>query len=379
MPNLWDRERSLLLRPLFWVLLLLSYFYGVLCRIRIFMYRFGLLKTRRLEALVISVGNLTVGGTGKTPLVIALAETLQGLGLRVGILSRGYRGRRVRDLQWVSEGQQPLSPPSEVGDEPYLMARRLRDVPVLVGTDRFEAGREMLKRFKPDVILLDDAFQHLKLHRDVNLLVIDGTAPFGPSASGATLGSGASSVTGVSGGHLLPRGMLREPLEALGRASAVLVSRMEQSERYPEIARRIQSIHPGVPVFQVFFRPISLLHPVTGEDGELTVLNGRSVLAFSGIGRPGSFRFFLERLGAKVVREEVFVDHHPYSVRDVKRLLDQALKCGSDFLVTTEKDGVKVRELFGPDDPVWVLKIGLERIEDERNWKQFIRERVKVA
>lgn len=340
-------------------LTLLSVLYGGLCRIRAFLYRSGFFKVRRLEAVVISVGNLTAGGTGKTPLVIALGEFLRQQGLKVGVLSRGYKGRRQQDLQWVSDGQKLLSGPSKVGDEPCLIAGRLKDVPVLVGKDRFRAGRAMVERFKPDVILLDDGFQHLKLYRDVNLLVMDAAAPFGPAGAD---------------GRLLPRGRLREPVDALRRASAVLVSFKGQDERYPGILRRIREIHPDVPVFQAFFRALGLVHAATEEKKTLEDLKDQPILAFSGIGRPGSFRHFLEDLKAKVILEEIFRDHHFYTSTEIRHLLDQARSAGAKWLVTTEKDAVKVRELIGPDEPVWALRIGLDRIEDGRVWESFIRE-----
>ncbi len=384
---------SLKFSPLLGLLTLVSIVYGSICWLRLLLYRVGLFRTRRLGTLVISVGNLTAGGTGKTPLVIALAEYLRRKGLQVGVLSRGYKGQRSEDLQWVSDGQKLLASPAEVGEEPYLIASRLKGIPVVVAKDRYRSGQSLLERFKLDAIFLDDGFQHLRLHRDINLLLIDGTQPFGPLQSA---------------GKLLPRGFLRESPWGIQRASAVLVSRMEQCRQGQEVIRQIRSYNPQVPVFQIFSRPTMLINLASGQERDAVSLKGQSVLAFSGVGNPTSFRFFLERLGAKVVAEMVFEDHHRYTFQDIKDLIRNAREAGADLLVTTEKDGVKVREFleqgqasgFASDWPgregiggataprvsphqiansVWALRIDLERIEDPQAWEQFIREHVKIG
>ena len=364
MRGLWEQKKpGVLIKPLLGGLALLSFVYGGLCWLRLFLNQIGLLKIKRLNIPVISVGNLTVGGTGKTPLVIALAEYLSRKGLKVGVLSRGYKGRRKMDLEWVSDGQRLIADPSQVGEEPYLIASRLRQVPVVVGRDRYESGQRLLEGFNADVILLDDGFQHLQLHRDMNLLIIDGTLPFGHSHSN---------------GWLLPRGILRESLWGMRRASAVLVSRMEQCQQWAEIVRQIRHYHPQVPVFGVYFKPTGLIHLKSGQGKDTASLKEQSVLAFSGIGRPASFRFFLEQLGAQVIREVVFEDHHRYTLQEIRELLKMAGTERCEILVTTEKDGVKVREFLNQDDPIWALRVDLDRIEDHQAWEQLIREHIKI-
>lgn len=355
-----------MISPLLGLLMLMSLVYGSICWIRLLLYRVGLFKTRRLDALVISIGNLTMGGTGKTPLVIALAEYLCRKGLKVGVLSRGYKGRRSEDLQWVSDGQQLLASPAEVGEEPYLIASHLKEVPVVVGKDRYRSGQSLLDRFKLDAVLLDDGFQHLRLHRDINLLLMDGTQPFGPPQSAE---------------RLIPRGVLRESPWGIRRASAVLVSRMEQCDQWPDVIRQIRYYHPQIPVFQIFSRPTKLIGLVSGQERAAASLKGQSVLAFSGIGNPTSFRFFLERLGAKVAAEVIFEDHHRYTLQEIKKLIQDARAEGAEVLVTTEKDGVKVREFlsFQINDPVWALRIELERIEDSQVWERFIGGHIKIG
>jgi tetraacyldisaccharide 4'-kinase len=354
----------MLIKPLLWFLIILSFIYGGVISLRIYLYRKGLFKVKRLGATVISIGNLTVGGTGKTPLVIALAEDLSRKGFKVGVLSRGYKGRRSRDLQWVSDGHGLLADPDQVGEEPYLIASRLKGVPVVVGKDRYRSGRSLLSRFKLDTIILDDGFQHLKLDRDINLLVIDGTLPFGfPQGEG----------------RLLPRGTLRESPKGIKRASAVLVSRMEQSDQWGQIVQQVRFHHPDVPMFKVFFKPLSLINLSSEEHESLAFLKGRSVLCFSGIGHPASFRVFLERLGAKVLHEAAFEDHHRYTGRDIDSLIHTAREKGAEILVTTEKDGVKIRRFLNQTDPVWTLRMDIDRIEDRQAWDNFIDGHVKAV
>lgn len=353
-----------LLRPILGFLTMLSWVYGGLCRIRLFLYRYGFLKVRKLDTRVVSIGNLTVGGTGKTPLVIALAEYLHRKGLKVGILSRGYKGERAEYPRWVSDGKTVLIGPRQAGDEPYLMALRLRSVPVIVGKDRYRSGQSLIDQFKPDVILLDDGFQYLRLHRDLDLLVVDGISPWGP---------------GPAKEMLLPRGILREPLREVRRATAVLITRLEQCDQRPAILERIRFYHPEVPVFGAFFRPTVLIHPASGSERSVMSLKGQPVLSFSGIGQPPSFRGLLNRLDAQVVSEAIFEDHHVYTLEDLRELLQRAETVGAQILVTTEKDAVKIRDFLKPEDPVWALRIDLDRIEDPLLWERFIRERIKVA
>ena len=363
MRSVWNNERpGFLLQPFLFILFILSLIYRCVCWVRKTLYRVGIFRTRRLDAMVISIGNLTVGGTGKTPFTIAVARYLADQGLKVGVLSRGYRGKRDQDIQWVSDGQRILANPGEVGEEAYLMASQLDGVPVMVGRNRFKAGQKLLQQFRQDVLILDDGFQHIGLQRDLNLLIIDGSMPFGRLPVQ---------------GFLLPRGMLREPIRELRRASAVLVSRMEQCDHYPEIIRTIKKWHPGMPVFKIFSSARRLVHLTNHSEKEVDYLAGKSVLAFSGIGNPDSFRTLLEQLGGKIVHEEVFKDHHHYSAQDVQDLLKQARRHTADMLVTTEKDAVKLREYFGADAPVWVLQIRMERVEDRQRWEPFIREQIK--
>ncbi len=341
----------------------ISFVYGVACKIRVWSFRAGILRSRRLDCKVLSVGNLTTGGTGKTPIVIALAEYLSRKGISCAVLSRGYMGRRAEDIKWVSDGRAILTGPREAGDEPYLMAMRLTGVPIVVGADRFRAGTQLLRRHRVDIALLDDAYQHLYLHRDINLLLIDGTLPFGP---------------GPFQGRLLPRGTLREPLSHIGRASAILVTRMEQTSSWNDIERMLRGLSPAVPIFRVYFNPTVLIHLESGEEAAPSLLKDQIVVTASGIGRPESFRFFLERLGAKVRGNLEWRDHHEYSRADVADMISVARERGAGYVVTTEKDGVKLKKFLKPSDPVWTLRVEVDRIEDAEAWERFISERIGI-
>jgi len=218
----------------------LSHLYGLAMRARAALYARGLLKQQTLPCRVISVGNLTVGGTGKTPVVIALAAALRGLGRKVGVISRGYRRRSGTSILEISDGRTLRGHPEDSGDEPFLIAQRCPGVPVVVGADRPRVGRHLMDRFGVDTLVLDDGYQHLALRRDVDILVLDAGAPFG-------------------NGYLLPRGRLREPLSAMERASAVLVTRASQAQRLDELKAAVRAVAPTVPIWTTDFAPSAVV------------------------------------------------------------------------------------------------------------------------
>ncbi len=311
----------------------LSMIYGALCRLRVGLYRRGLIATRRVDCPVISVGNLTVGGTGKTPLVIFLAEQYRQRGYAVGIVSRGYGGNYSTPARLVSDGDTA----AEVGDEPCLMARRLPNVPIVVAKSRYEGCQLLRSKFKPDLILLDDGFQHLSLHRDLNLLLIDATNPFG-------------------NGALLPRGPLREPLPQMKRADVIILTRHEAGAPPPPV---LQGVCDKIPMLRCRFVPTALIHLTTGVVHPLTLLTERPVLAFCGIGNPAAFSALLTRAGADIVEMIGFRDHHPYTLSDLREIERRA---GAGLrIVTTEKDGVKIQPLLSgglasPPEPLQTTK-----------------------
>jgi tetraacyldisaccharide 4'-kinase len=330
--------KGVLLLPLY----LFSIPYGWAVRIRACCYARGFAKTNRLSCPVISVGNITVGGTGKTPLVVALAKGLMERGIPTAVLSRGYR--RSRDAGCVvSDGRSIRLSLEESGDEPYLMARSLPEIPVLVGKDRFASGQTALETFQVRGMILDDGYQHLSLHRDLDIVLIDSQA-------------------GLGNGFLLPRGALREAPHQIRRAQVVLLTKVERLEDCRGIETFVRRIHPASVIFHSRYKPMGLIG-LRGEKAEVKALQGKSVLAFCGVARPESFRILLKKLGAEILREIFFEDHHAYTQEDLRRIEKEA--GGADAVVTTEKDMVKLQNLHTDGPALWALQIEMKLWEEE--------------
>ena len=296
--------------------------YGAVVRLRGWAYAAGILRTTRLRAPVISVGNLTMGGTGKTPLTIALGRQLLDSGHRVAVLSRGYKGNYGGGPLLVSDGRHIHTTASEAGDEALVIARNLPRALVAVARQRAEAGAWLEKHFEVDVHLLDDGFQHVQLHRDLNLLVVDVTNPFG--------------------GGLPPRGRLREPLGAIYRADAVLLSRTDANQSYDGLVDEIRRYKPGIPCLLVRQKLISLRRLGEEQDVAVDSLGGCSVVAFAGIANPDQFLTTLRQAGIHVIQSFSFPDHHFYRAQDYRRLLRECERLNVKTLVTTEKDAEKL-------------------------------------
>jgi tetraacyldisaccharide 4'-kinase len=309
--------------------------YRLVARLRTFGYEAGWFRRHKLLVPVVSIGNLTVGGTGKTPIIIELAERLLRDGKRVGVLSRGYRRTTHAPMLLVSDGVRLLAGPREAGDEPYLIARRCPKAVVAVGVDRYRLGRWVLSQFAVDCFLLDDGFQHMGLHRDLDVLLIDATDALGLD-------------------QVLPAGRLREPLEAAGRATAIIVTRAEKQTDVEEILSRLRSAVQHVPMTaQVTFHPQALQGVMTGVERSLESCQGKSALLVSGVGHAASFRATAGRLGLKVLEEVVHADHHCYTGREVARLRQFAADLGADLVLTTEKDAGKIQPYLTQDDHRW--------------------------
>jgi tetraacyldisaccharide 4'-kinase len=299
---------------------------------------YSLKRRQRLPHKVISVGNITTGGTGKTPAAIALAEEAKRRGLYPVILTRGYRGK-AKGPCFVTKGRSPLLSADDAGDEPLLMAERLEGVPVVKGRDRYEAGRYALAHIDHEdefLFILDDGFQHWRLHRDKDIVLIDALNPFGNRV-------------------LLPFGKLREPLGSLDRADIIVLSKSggegQDRQGRPCIDPLVKEIrrYTKARIFPAEHRPLSCRF-LSGEKKPPEWLFGRKVFGLSALGNPLSFEKTVLSLGAQFRGRKMFRDHHRYSASDVAKVLKGAQKSGAEWIVTTEKDIIKLRNLDLPDN-----------------------------
>jgi len=294
--------------------------YAELLRARAGAYRLGILRSFRLPVPVISVGNVTLGGTGKTPMVAWLAGYLIARGKRVCVLSRGYGGSAQGALRIVSDGSSLLLSPEEAGDEPCLLAQKVPGLMVVIGADRHQASQAALAKLRPDVFLLDDGFQHLRLQRDLNILLLDARSPF-------------------SNGRTLPAGFLREAQGAAARADLVVYTRCQEAP---------PALVPGKPALCAQHRLTGMVALSGGEPRPFaSLLPTDRVLAFSGIADPSAFFDALEAEGVRLITTLAFPDHTPYGEEElaaIRRLRDASR---SNVLLTTEKDAVKLISVAG--------------------------------
>jgi len=282
-------------------------------------YRARLLTSHRLPCPVISVGNLTAGGTGKTPCVIFLARLLRDRGWSPAVLLRGYGRSGGTGLLVASAGQGLLVPSPEAGDEASLLAQALPGVPIILGADRARAAEMARTRCGADLLILDDGYQHLRLHRDLDILLLDARSPFGSGA-------------------LLPRGLLREPPEAAGRADLVILTRVDQARDLDRVEEGIRNLNPRAAILRAVHRPVSLLRLADGAVLEPSALAGQSVAVLSAIGSPEAFETTLRGLGASVVANFRFPDHHTYRGDELERAGREGRAVVATLLVTTAKD-----------------------------------------
>lgn len=298
--------------------------FGCAVKLREGLYRRGWVQPRRLRQPVISVGNLSVGGTGKTPIVILIAEILLKNGLQPSILTRGYC-RQSKGLLMIEPRGQRQPDARQFGDESALMGRRLPNVPILVSANRFHSGLLAEERFGVMAHLLDDGFQHWALARNLDLVLIDCTQP--PSKDA-----------------LLPAGRLREPVSALRRAHGVILTRTELADS-SEAERLVQQVNPTAVVFHSAVRITDVIDAASGKSNPVTALQGRPVLAFCGLGNAGSFFASLRRWSFNLAGEIAFRDHHVYSHRDMAEIFRLAEKRGAAACVTTEKDFMNLQRV----------------------------------
>lgn len=344
--------------------------YSGIVRIRESLYKKRIFKSEKLPCTVISIGNITVGGTGKTPMTIYLAELIKDLGLSVAVVSRGYKGKAERTGGIVSNGKKLYMDAADAGDEPCMIAARLKGIPVIIGGDRFAAGSMAVKQFNPDVIILDDAFQHLKIQRDINLVLLDNDLPFGNR-------------------HMLPRGILREPVSALKRGDAFLLTRADYGiNGLPE---DLNNIARGIPVFRSSHIPYLNSVVKCGVSGAvlktdsktqlkgyqgLNILKHKKLFLVSGIARNRDFYNSVNLIEKKIKGFLEFPDHYIYTNNDIKRITQSAIESDADYIVTTEKDYARMdRGITWPLDLI-VIGVEISLGKDKDAFSLFIKKRI---
>lgn len=350
------------------VLFGLSGIYRQLVLLRLFLYRNRILREHNLGCMVISIGNLTVGGTGKTPVVELFARALQKGGRRVAILSRGYKSvkppvrQRLRSRlagkkfqsppRVVSDGRELLLDSRTAGDEPFMLASNLRDVAVVVDKDRVKAGRHAIREFGADTLLLDDGLQYLKLRHRLDIVLVDRHAPFGNE-------------------YLLPRGTLREPPANLRRASYIFITKCD-GEANDALITRIRRYNRTAEIIECRHRPLYLENMLTRGREPLEFLADKYIGTISGIAIPESFEGGLRSLGARVEVVRRYADHHRYSEKEIIDFINRCLHRDLDCIVTTEKDCVRFPHLQRTDVPIFFLRVEIEIISGNETWDACI-------
>ena len=337
--------------------------YELAVRLRVAAYETDYLKQKRLDATVISVGNLTLGGAGKTPMVDYIARYLKSENHSVAVLTRGY-GRKSSGLRVLNDPAEESAMRAarsyrEFGDEPLMLARSLPDIPIIVNKRRFEAGRLAEQRFGSDVLVLDDAYQHLGLARDLNILLIDATDPLG-------------------GFEMPPFGRLREPLYGIKRADVVIITRADRPFDQGQ-TQAIIKYYCGdkVPLMYFYSMIIRLRHITTGEVYDTGNFAGWSVGVACGIGNPQAFAEDILQAGINIVSESFFSDHHAFVQDDLDRITRAAQEAGADAIITTEKDAVRLEGLTHGNIPIYAAQLELQS-DDEVRLKSLLLRTVSV-
>ncbi len=357
-------------RVLIDLLFVASRFYRMAIQFRIWMYDKRVIRNHALGCLVVSIGNLSCGGTGKTPVTEVFARTLSAKGRRVAILSRGYRSRK-RSLfsklmhmfrsqkieippKVVSDGRNLLLESDYAGDEPYMLASNLPNVAVVVDKDRVKSGLYAVENFQTDVIILDDGFQYLMLKPHINIVLVDSTDPFG-------------------NGHVLPRGILREPIKNIRRADYIFLTKSDGSHKLHHLKNFLRRHTRRAEIIECCHRPQHLVRMFSRREIEpLEKLRGARVAALSAIACPASFESFLRQLGANLVLCDHYADHHRYTQQEIIDFINQAKAAGAEFIVTTEKDAVRIPKLDRCDVPIFYLRIQIDILSGQESFDQCI-------
>ena len=346
-----------------------SKLYQVGVKIHRWLINVRVLRDKTLGVQVITIGNLTVGGTGKTPVVEKFARELCDAGRNVAILSRGYRSKPqpfhqlllnkilLREDQTpprvVSDGKSLLLDSEMAGDEPYMLASNLKDVVVLVDKDRVKSGRYAIEKFGCDTLLLDDGFQYWRLRgRRHDVVLIDRQQPFGNE-------------------HLIPRGTLREPPSHLARAQTIFITKSDGNTA--ELRGRIAKLNPAAAVIECVHHPLYLEDVFTGERHGLELLRGKKAASLSGIAQPESFEQSLVKLGAELVYAKRFADHHRFTQQEILNVINRAKKRQADTIVTTQKDAVRFPKIDRRDLPIYFMRVEIQIISGAKDFQDCVR------
>ncbi|MDX2082237.1 MAG: tetraacyldisaccharide 4'-kinase [Terrimicrobiaceae bacterium] len=351
-----------------WILFGLSGIYRRIVQARLALYRNRIFRNHSPGCLVISVGNLTVGGTGKTPVVELLARALQEGGRRVAILSRGYKSvprplvlrlldritkkKAVFVPRIVSDGHSLLLDSRTAGDEPFMLANNLRGVVVLVDRDRVKSAQYAVREFGADTIILDDGLQYIRMRHGLEVVLVDRQAPFGNE-------------------HLLPRGTLREPPENLRRATHIFLTKCDGSDNSQLIAR-IRRYNRTADIIECAHRPRHLRNLVTGEIKPLEFLRGLRIGSICGIAVPESFENALRALDAEIEVSQAYTDHHRYTDREIERFIRRCARRELDAILTTEKDAVRIPRILNPEVPIYYMRVQIEILAGQASWERFV-------
>jgi len=363
-----DQGHSKPTRLLLAILKALSRLYRSIVQLRLLLYRKGILRYNTLGCQVISVGNLTVGGTGKTPVVEIFARELQKAGRRVAILSRGYKkaeppfGQRIinkltfnahrKPPRVVSDGNRLLLDSAMGGDEPYMLATNLPEVAVLVDKDRVKSGRYAIKNLSCDTLILDDGFQYLSLKPRVQIVLVDKTNPFGNE-------------------NVLPRGILREPVKNIRRADFIFITKSD-GDPSDELKNKIRAWNSRAEIVECRHCSRYLQNVFSDERHGLDFLEGTNITSVSGIAAPSGFENSLEEFGAMILERHRFADHHRYSQQEIINLINTAKRLNADAIITTEKDAVRFPRIERYDVPVYYLRVDIELLSGANDFKQCI-------
>lgn len=352
-----------------WLLLGLSGIYARIVAFRLWLYRTRYSRANHVGCPVISVGNITVGGTGKTPVVEMIARELTRGGRKVAILSRGYKSvpkplvTRIFDKilrkkaifmpRIVSDGQSLLLDSRTAGDEPFMLANNLRDVVVLVDRDRVKSGLFAVEKFRRDILILDDGLQYLRLGRRIDVVLVDRQAPFGNN-------------------YMLPRGTLREPPASLRRATFIFLTKCSEDEDNEELIAKIRSYNRTAEIIECTHRTRHLRNLLTGELKPLSFLDGLTVGSLCGIAAPESFENALRAHGANLVLTKSYTDHHRYTEREIELFIRRCAKRSIPAIITTEKDAVRIPRIIDPEVPLWYLRVEIEILRNQPGWERFL-------